>query len=320
MNVSSTTIPTVKNNNGTSSSTASNSSSSTSFKDELESVKTQEEATVKTEETSQVEDAQITAKKETEDNIQAENEIKTQEALKAEEAAKNNLTQTADEKAKLAAEKNLTKHLAQHVEKDKIDKSKLDKKTALKNADNSDPIEELSSKIAKLSEIKNSSHIVQGTTLKTDEKSDCFKSMKMDNNDITFFANLVQTQTTATQGVSINNLSAITADNIKTEATQQTTQVSSTLMDALNTSMTTNKPFRIDFDQDIAVIMKVDKDGVLSAKFIPGSGAVEAYLKQNLPLLRQSFDDQKLPYNELSYNNQQKQKQKQENDKENKNE
>ena len=73
--------------------------------------------------------------------------------------------------------------------------------------------------------------------------------------------------------------------------------------------MKTNQPFRIDFDKDVSVIIKVNKDGSLAANFIPGDKAVEQYLRNNIASLRQRFDDQNLPYSELSYSNQNRQQQ-----------
>ena len=47
--------------------------------------------------------------------------------------------------------------------------------------------------------------------------------------------------------------------------------------------------------------MRVDKNGNLNANFIPGDKAVEAYLRNNISYLKQRFDEQDLPYNELTY-------------------
>ena len=71
--------------------------------------------------------------------------------------------------------------------------------------------------------------------------------------------------------------------------------------------------------KDIAVIIKVNKDGSLMANFIPGDKAVEQYLRNNIASLRQRFDEENLSYSELSYSNsknQQQQKRKKENDNE----
>ena len=76
--------------------------------------------------------------------------------------------------------------------------------------------------------------------------------------------------------------------------------------------MNENKPVRIDFDNDISVIIKVGKDGKISADFLPSSQVAEAYLKENLPLLKQRFDDNNIEYDELNQRNRQ-QKDNQEN-------
>ena len=98
-------------------------------------------------------------------------------------------------------------------------------------------------------------------------------------------------------------------NNNNTENVQKNVQVSSVLMEKLSESMKTNQPFRIDFDKDVSVIIKVNKDGSLAANFIPGDKAVEQYLRNNIASLRQRFDEQNLPYSELSYSNQNRQQQ-----------
>ena len=90
-------------------------------------------------------------------------------------------------------------------------------------------------------------------------------------------------------------------------------------MEKLAESLKTNKPFRIDFDKDVSVIIKVNKDGSLSANFIPGDKAVEQYLRNNIASLRQRFDEENLSYSELSYSNskeERQQRRKKENDNE----
>ena len=65
----------------------------------------------------------------------------------------------------------------------------------------------------------------------------------------------------------------------------------------------------------------MNKDGSLAANFIPGDKAVEQYLKNNISFLKQRFDDQNLPYSELSYSNsRQQQQERRKNNKENSNE
>ena len=63
----------------------------------------------------------------------------------------------------------------------------------------------------------------------------------------------------------------------------------------------TQKPVRLDFDNNVTVIMRVDKEGKLTAEFIPGDKAVEAYLRNNIPYLKQRFEEQNISYNDLYY-------------------
>ena len=77
-------------------------------------------------------------------------------------------------------------------------------------------------------------------------------------------------------------------------------QVSKTLADMIAKSMENNKPLRIDFDNNISVIIKISRDGKITADFLPSSQVAEAYLKENLPLLRQKFDENNIKYDELN--------------------
>lgn len=130
--------------------------------------------------------------------------------------------------------------------------------------------------------------------------------INMSDSDANFFANLVQNTDMSMKSIAnqINEQMAEGAQNI-----QQNVQVSSVLMDKLAESMRTNQPFRIDFDKDVSVIIKVNKDGSLAANFIPGDKAVEQYLRNNISSLRQRFDEQNLSYTQLSYSNSRQQQQ-----------
>lgn len=130
--------------------------------------------------------------------------------------------------------------------------------------------------------------------------------INMSDLDANFFANLVQNTDMSMQSIAANisDQMAEGAQNI-----QKNVQVSSVLMDKLAESMKTNQPFRIDFDKDVSVIIKVNKDGSLAANFIPGDKAVEQYLRNNIASLRQRFDEQDLSYTQLSYSNSRQQQQ-----------
>lgn len=142
-----------------------------------------------------------------------------------------------------------------------------------------------------------------------------YSTVQMDMNDTQFFTELVQNSDKTLQNV-VAELQGGIEQNVQEAA--KNVKVSATLISALSEAVKTNQPFRIDFDKDISVIIKVDKDGAITAKFIPGDKAVEEYLKQNMSVLRQRFDEQELSYKDLSYSRQQqRQNQNRRNNKEN---
>ena len=130
-------------------------------------------------------------------------------------------------------------------------------------------------------------------------------SIKMSSEDTNFFINMVENQNNNNfqTHVMLNNAQhqIMFADSAKAQVLQNSAAVSQALIDKLQESMNTNKAFRVDFDKDVAVIIKVDQNGVLSANFIPGSSAVEQYLRNNIEYLKQTFDSENLPYNKLTY-------------------
>lgn len=278
------------------SSATSTSENSKSFKDELNSAKAQETKTA--DETKSAEKAQNANLTKSTEDIKAAETIQKQQQTQTEEAAKNQLSN-----------KNQV-----------LGKEKKFSEEAEKNVIN--PIEELTSQITSLNTLKKGSiSTFKEISTKTEETNDNLaycQTIKMDNQDVNFFLNLVENQQNAANNLTGLNLNATNNfPEIKSEATQKTVQVSQALLDSLNEASKTGKPLRIDFDSNIAVIMKVDKNGTISANFIPGDAAVENYLRNNIASLRQSFDDQNLPYNELSYSKQQHQEQKRKNNKEN---
>lgn len=131
------------------------------------------------------------------------------------------------------------------------------------------------------------------------KKASSEKAIKMTEADAKFFNNLIETN----QQVIDGSKTAEQQNNavLKDIETAQSAQVSKTLLNALKESQETNKPFRIDFDKDISVILRVNKNGTVSAEFLPGDEAVEQYLKANIPLLKQKFSDEGLEYDSLSY-------------------
>jgi hypothetical protein len=114
-----------------------------------------------------------------------------------------------------------------------------------------------------------------------------FDSIIMNEADVEVFTQLVQN-------------GSVEMNNIAPQAAERSVQVSKALADMLAKSMETGQPVRIDFDNNISVIIRISRDGKITADFLPSSQIAEAYLKENLPLLRQKFDNENIKYDELN--------------------
>lgn len=126
-----------------------------------------------------------------------------------------------------------------------------------------------------------------------------YTSIQMSDSDALFFANLVKNTDMSMQSVSSEFQKMLSGGQV--QQAQSTAKASAALIAALQESSKTNQPFRIDFDKDVSVILKVDKDGNINANFIPGDKAVEAYLRNNIEFLRQRFNEENIAYGDLNY-------------------
>ena len=117
---------------------------------------------------------------------------------------------------------------------------------------------------------------------------------KIGINDAIFFVNLLNQNNLINYTVENNSISLTTDDNQKINATNS-------LLNMLQTSFDTKKPIRLDFDNDVTVILKLDKEGKIQAHFIPGTSEVETYLKNNISCLKQIFEDEEINYSYLGY-------------------
>lgn len=131
---------------------------------------------------------------------------------------------------------------------------------------------------------------------------DFTKSLFLSESDANFFLKL-----TKNNDVSVANITTQAQTMLNNGAefaeVKQNVQISQTLLDAISKARENNQPLRIDFDQNISVILRINKEGVVSANFIPGDKAVEQYLRNNISNLKATFDEQDLPYSDLSYSN-----------------
>uniref|UniRef100_UPI004027D5BF hypothetical protein n=1 Tax=Candidatus Scatousia sp. TaxID=3085663 RepID=UPI004027D5BF len=146
-----------------------------------------------------------------------------------------------------------------------------------------------------------------------------YSSIKMSDTDAKFFSDLVKKTDMSAQSVAAEFQKALEGGNV--QQVQSTAKATAALIANLQESAKNNQPFRIDFDKDISVILKVDKEGKINANFIPGDKAVEAYLRNNIEFLKQRFNEENIAYGDLNYSKSRQEKQKQDrNNKEQNNE
>ncbi len=112
--------------------------------------------------------------------------------------------------------------------------------------------------------------------------------------DAIFFVNLLNQQNLINYSVEGDNINLMDFEGKKINATNS-------LINMLKTSYDTNKPIRLDFDNDVTVVLKLDKEGKVQAHFIPGTSEVESYLKNNIQCLKQRFDEEEIGYSYLGY-------------------
>ncbi len=129
-----------------------------------------------------------------------------------------------------------------------------------------------------------------------------FECINISIQDAMFFATLANdgqfTVETAQNGKFESLIQVETSQSL---VTKKAVEVTNQITSLIEKAQSTQKPVRISFDNDVSVILKIDKHGKVTAEFIPGSLEVENYLKNNIASLRQKFDEQNLPYNDLLY-------------------
>lgn len=129
-----------------------------------------------------------------------------------------------------------------------------------------------------------------------------YSSITMTESDADFFINLTQKNDVSVQNITAQAQNMLN-QGVEAKEVKQNVQISETLLNAINIAKENNQPLRIDFDQNMSVIMRFGKDGTIAANFIPGDKAVEQYLRNNIESLKNTFRENDLPYSDLSYSN-----------------
>ena len=120
--------------------------------------------------------------------------------------------------------------------------------------------------------------------------------------DAMFFIDLTKEAKFSVETAPTGDFKAITQIEVSQNvASKKAVEVTNQIATLIEKAQKTQKPVRITFDNNVSVIIKIDKQGKVTAEFIPGSIEVENYLRNNISALRQKFDEQNLPYNDLFY-------------------
>lgn len=277
--------------NGTSS-TRKTTDKSSSFQDELK--------------TSETEDSKET--------VEPDNETETQEVTRKEDKKSDKKEDKASTEKK--DEESAAKSEKTEGENPKTLKGELSMTTAENiNADNYSALsEQVKSFIMKNGGQFNLNSINLMTASTRAEIADVapsvdYSSVKMSDTDAKFFSDLVNKTDMSAQSVAAEFQKALNGGNV--QQVQSTAKATAALIANLQESAKTNQPFRIDFDQDVSVILKVDKEGKINANFIPGDKAVEAYLRNNIDFLKQRFNEENIAYGDLNYSKSRQEKEKQ---------
>lgn len=129
-----------------------------------------------------------------------------------------------------------------------------------------------------------------------------YDTAKISIEDAMFFIDLTKDAKFSVETAPTGEFKAITQIEVaQNVASKKAVEVTNQIATLIEKAQKTQKPVRITFDNNVSVIIKIDKQGKVTAEFIPGSIEVENYLRNNIAALRQKFDEQNLPYNDLFY-------------------
>ncbi len=129
-----------------------------------------------------------------------------------------------------------------------------------------------------------------------------YDSVSMNFEDAMFFLNLTQDANFSVANTQTGSFQSLIQTEIaQNTVSQKSVEVTNQLVSLIEKAQNTQKPVRISFDNNVSVVIKIDKHGKITAEFIPGNTEAENYLRNNIASLKQKFDEQNLPYNDLLY-------------------
>lgn len=127
---------------------------------------------------------------------------------------------------------------------------------------------------------------------------------KLSKNDIENIKNLANNPDFSVNINQINGFNNITINYNESGINYNALNFSQNLSEAMQKAYKSKQPIRIQVEKDTSVILKIDKEGKVSANFISSDKAMEMLLRDHIYQLRDRLDKEGLPYKELSYNHQ----------------
>ncbi|MGD9580163.1 MAG: hypothetical protein AB7V50_02220 [Vampirovibrionia bacterium] len=140
---------------------------------------------------------------------------------------------------------------------------------------------------------------------------------KITKQDIENIQNLATNTNFSVNINQINGFNNTTINYNESGINSNTLNFSKNLSEALQKAYKSNQPIRIEIEKDTSVIIKIDKEGKVSAHFISSDKAMEMLLRDHIYQLRDKLDREGLPYKSLSYNHQSNDNKKDQEDKQN---
>ncbi len=119
---------------------------------------------------------------------------------------------------------------------------------------------------------------------------------KLSAQDLRIIQNLTQVPYTGV--VPVNNLSPSLLEHLP-QGSYKSLDVSRTLMETLEKAYRSQRPIRVDLADNASVILRLGRDGRVSAEFVALDRAAELYFRQSIQELRNRLEARQLPYGEL---------------------
>lgn len=120
---------------------------------------------------------------------------------------------------------------------------------------------------------------------------------ELEASDLTFIQNV--SQASPMPVVLVNNLSPSLLEQLP-QTHYKSLTVSQGLQAMLDKAYKTQKPVRIDLSETASVILRIGRDGRVSAEFMAAEQGADLFFRQNLQDLKNRLESKQLPYGELT--------------------